>query len=210
MIIVVLMVIAKFSIGLYQFQSPSRTEIFIKPFPVWKSIFYSPLNKENKTYQELTEDEEYEQKMFDIYAYKHLLSTLKLVSCGDIFSRFANKPNDLEYIGCDSLDDQQTLVVAKYRVIGKNAETIENYLIENHQMPPMKIFKHTGYEPNGYGKIENTLNRISPYMDIYIDMNGYARRGGEYDKYGQKKMDFSLLPKEEVPYFYVNVRIMEI
>lgn len=210
-----LAIFIKFNVGYYEFNSPPQNELFVKTTPVWKSIFYSPLNKENKTYSELTEQEKYEQKMFESYAYEHLLSNLQLVSCGDIFSRFSTKPHHLEYIGCENpIEDSQTLVVAKYRVSGENAPTIEDYLIQYHQMPPMKILGHTGYEniayePDGYGKIKNSLSRINPYMDIYIDMRGYAKKEVEYDKYGSK-LDDSVLKKEEVPYFYVNVSIIEI
>ena len=112
---------------------------------------------------------------------------------------------------CERFTNSQTIVAANYRVAGKHAIEVENYLIKNHKMPPMKIFQHTGYEAAGLGIIEvDLIKRIHPYMDVYIEMNGYARKPISYDKQGKEIVDFTLLAKQDVPYFYIKVSIMVI
>ena len=209
--ILILLFTAKFYLGFYQLHHPPYQAVFIKEGATWKSSFYSPINKDNKSYKELTESEEYEQQMFDRFAYTHMLNDIELTSCGDLLSRFAKKPRHLEYVDCTRFTHSQTIVAANYRVVGSHAIAIENYFIKNHNMPPLKVFRHTGYEPSGFGNIEvDALTRLNPYMSVYIEMGGYARKDPSYDKDANEIYDFTLLEKEQVPYFTVTVSIMVI
>jgi len=207
-IVAVLVLVAKFYIGFYQFES--TTKVFIKPAPVWKSVFSSPVYHENKKTPELTEEERYEQEMFGLYASDDFL---KIAACDDIFSRFTNKPIQMEYIGCDvPVDDIQTIAVSNYQVAGENVLEIESYLTEHHFMPPMKAMSW-GFETRrsidkvGNRGLEDSLRLINPAITVDIEMSG-AKEEQSYDRYGSKHID--TVQKEDVPYYFISVNLIKI
>lgn len=125
----------------------------------------------------------------------------RIVECGDFLSRWVEKPEELEFTGCRYLSkSSQVIATASYRVKGEHSVIVENHFVKNHKMGKLKIFPHTGWEPNGYGWIDvSELKKINEYCGLLIEMWGPARKKDE--------SDLTLLPREEVPYFFVYVKV---
>ncbi|MGF6907124.1 DUF4952 domain-containing protein [Fusobacterium sp. PH5-44] len=69
--------------------------------------------------------------------------------CGDLLDIYAKKPADLEFIKCEIIDGDQTLVKATYRVSGKKSKEVEDFLVNNYRMKQLEWSDFFGWE-NGY------------------------------------------------------------
>lgn len=128
----------------------------------------------------------------------------EVLACGDLLANFGfNKPKHLEFVGCERNPKVQYITRAEYRVSGKHSKKVEDYFIKYFKMPALKIFPHTGWEPDGYGSLKiKSLSSINPNYELMVEMWGYARK--------EDPNDFTLLPREEVPYFTIYISIVDI
>ncbi len=116
------------------------------------------------------------------------------LTCVDLIKEFSNLPPEFEFQGCKPSNESQLRVLrAKYQIKGKDSVKIENYLIENYNMTPLK-FVCCGWESitNSEGR------RYGTYSD---------RRGNNYQitMYSGEVQIPEQLKQENVPYFYVEV-----
>jgi len=126
------------------------------------------------------------------------------LECGDLFDRYAKKPNKVKFIECKS-GTEQTILEAKYKVLGMDSKEIEEVLITEFGMGKLK-FVCCGWEPengkNGY--IENKhLKEINTNYVLEISMYANAEKN---NKKGETEIEFD---RKKVD-FYLKVRILEI
>ena len=93
------------------------------------------------------------------------------ISCGDILSTYAKKPNDLKFIKCERPKNGQTIIKATYRVKGKQSKGVENFLIENYGMGKLK-WTCCGWDNGGkYGGFEHSeFKKIDKYCYATVSM----------------------------------------
>ncbi len=63
------------------------------------------------------------------------------VSCGDLFSEYAEKPAKLKYLECDK-GTGQTVLVAKYRVSDEAASEVEQELVKRYGLMKYSEYYH--------------------------------------------------------------------
>ena len=95
--------------------------------------------------------------------------------CGDLLQNYAQKPKSLEFIKCKKVSDSQTIVRAEYRVSGKEAKAVEDFLVENYGMGKLK-FACCGWESqSSYGNFNHEkLLKIDKYLSGIISMYASA------------------------------------
>jgi len=118
--------------------------------------------------------------------------------CGDLLKKYANKPENLEFVKCEVSSNIQTIVEAEYRVSGKKYKEIESYLVENHKMGKI-IWECCGWSNGGsYGQFEHkAFKQIDDYCSATISM--YAE--GITDKH-------ETFNASDVEFFKVIVKII--
>ena len=120
--------------------------------------------------------------------------TKRELTCVDLIEEFSNLLPELEFQGCEPSNESQLRVLrAKYQIKGKDSIKIENYLIENYNMAPLK-FVCCGWE-----SITNSEGRR---YGTYSDRRGYNY---EIKMYSGEVQIPEQLKRENVPYFYVEV-----
>lgn len=126
------------------------------------------------------------------------------IECKDLLQRYDEKIPKIEFIECEK-GKGQTVLEAKYKVLGINSEEIENFLIKKYGIGKLK-FTCCGWEStngkNGYLKNEELL-KINPNYILEISMYGNA------EKENQKGETYLELDKNNVE-FYVIVKLLDI
>ena len=64
-IIIIILIAAKFWIGVYKHDEFGGNNLFIKHRPIWKTFFYSPRGMSDLKLSEMSIDKQNEQLMFD-------------------------------------------------------------------------------------------------------------------------------------------------
>ena len=64
------------------------------------------------------------------------------ISCGDLFSEYAEKPNNLIFIECSN-GTGQTLINAKYRVSAEHSNEVEQALVEKYGLMKFSDYYHS-------------------------------------------------------------------
>lgn len=85
--------------------------------------------------------------------------------CGDVLESYAKKPEGLEFLSCETVENSQTLVRATYRVAGKEAQKIEAFLVANYGMGTLQ-WTCCGWE-NG-GSVGHFQHDKLKEMDTYL------------------------------------------
>lgn len=127
------------------------------------------------------------------------------VECGDLLTRYAEKPDELEFLKCER-GEGQTVLEADYRVTGKKSKDVEAFLAEKYGMGNLK-FTCCGWEPEDgkNGQIDHVeLRRINPNYSIIISMFASAEKE---DKNGKSYIEFD---RNKIDYFTVRVKIIEV
>ncbi len=123
------------------------------------------------------------------------------VKCGDLFMKYGEKPKELEFTMCKE-GEGQLILEAKYRVSGKEAEKVEQYLIKKYGLGKLK-FICCGWEPeNGKrGQIKNVeLTKINADYHLLITMFASA-----------EKTDGGLeLNRDKIRFFTVIVKLVAV
>lgn len=127
------------------------------------------------------------------------------IPCNDLLSTYAKKPNGLEFIKCESVENSQTKIRATYQVSGKNSKEIEDFLVQNYGMGKLK-WTCCGWDNAGkYGGFEHSeFKKIDPYCSAIISM--YA--SGEIEDKNEPsgiKLEFD---RNKIDYFTVVVELL--
>lgn len=127
------------------------------------------------------------------------------IDCGDLLAEYAEKPAVLEFIDCKR-ETEQEIWTARYRVAGKNAESIERLLRKKYNMGKL-TFACCGWECKGgkHGVIKSEkLKKINPNYSMIISMYG----SGELEN--EKKEAYLERDRDKIPFFEVTVEVLNI
>tara|TARA_R110001592_G_scaffold71349_1_gene218102 strand:+ start:167 stop:607 length:441 start_codon:yes stop_codon:yes gene_type:complete len=130
--------------------------------------------------------------------------TRKSIECEDLLQKYAEKIPKIEFIECKK-GEGQTVLEAKYKVLGKNSDEIEDILIKKFGIGKLKL-NCCGWESiNGKnGFIENEeLNKINQNYILEVLMYGNAEKKNENDE------TYLELDKRKVD-FYVIVKLIDV
>ena len=83
------------------------------------------------------------------------------VSCGDLFSKYAQKPKKLKFVKCEE-GTRQVLFKSSYRVFGDDVATVEKLLVEQYGLRKFSDYYHAMPENKVY---------ITPQSLLKIDSN---------------------------------------
>ena len=122
----------------------------------------------------------------------------------DLLEEYAEKPAQLTFIGCKA-GTGQTLLEAEYMVSGKDARTVEDFLVDRYGLGEM-TFTCCGWESKDgkNGSIENAeLKQQFPNYILDISMYGHAEIADENG-------DIYLEKDREKIVFYVTVKLLDI
>jgi len=119
--------------------------------------------------------------------------------CSDLLQEYAEKPMKLEFVDCrTSTNNIQTIAHATYRVSGKDAQGIEDFLIEKYQMGELQWVCCGWENDTKCGQFEHPeLLEIDPYCSGMIQM--FTKGITDHQEYFQKS---------EVEYFTVIVELV--
>ncbi|WKB81795.1 DUF4952 domain-containing protein [Cellulophaga lytica] len=166
--------------------------------------YYTTLEKDNiEPYVFIAKEKAKSIPNFDKTNYETWWNTQIL--CKDILSTYAKKPNDLEFIKCERLENSQTIIKATYRISGNKSKEIEDFLIENYGMGKLK-WVCCGWETSGkYGGFEHSeFKKIDPYLSATINM--YA--SGEVEDENEPTEIKLETDRNKVDYFTVIVELV--
>jgi len=126
------------------------------------------------------------------------------VPCQDLLERYGEKIDEIKFVSCKP-GSNQTLLTAKYKVAGEDADRVEQFLIDTYGIGKLK-FNCCGWEStngqNGY--IDNaTLKKQNPYYVLEISMFANAEKEDEEGRFYIEKEKSKLD-------FYVMVKLLEI
>ncbi len=126
-------------------------------------------------------------------------------SCKDILSTYAKKPNSLEFIKCERLENSQTIIKATYRVKGKQSKEIEDFLVENYGMGKLS-WTCCGWDNAGkYGRFEHSeFKKIDTYCSAIISMYASGEVEDEDEPTGIKLET----DRDKIDYFTVIVELV--
>lgn len=126
------------------------------------------------------------------------------VPCGDLLKEYATRPDYLEFVGCEE-GEGQLVVRAEYRVMGRDAQSVERYLVENYEMGPLKWIC-CGWENQGKNGsfTHEAITKVNPFYRVSISM---FASGEMEDEKGDISLEFD---RNQIPYFTVWVSIVEV
>lgn len=127
------------------------------------------------------------------------------IECGDLLTKYAHKPNGLEYESC-SPGTGQTIVEASYRVKGARSKEVEDFLVKNYGMGELK-FIGSGWEPTDGKFGEFTSDAIRAFNTNYIMLIHMVGNAEVKGKDGDLVLEKD---RKKIPFFYVTVSIMDI
>lgn len=65
LLLLVFVILTKFSVGVYEDDEFPENHLFIKHRPIWKTFFYSPRGMSDKKLTQMTKEDQKEQILFD-------------------------------------------------------------------------------------------------------------------------------------------------
>lgn len=167
-----------------------------------QKYFYSKmLGGKNEAYIKVCKKTVQSQESFD----KHNFKTWgNQYLCGDLLEQYAEKPQNLEFVGCEVVKNSQTLVRATYSVSGNKSEEVEDFLVKNYGMGKLK-WVCCGWETGRkYGSFEHSeLTKIDPNLSVIINM--YNSKEAEDE---EVKKDTLALDRTQIEYFTVTVSLV--
>jgi hypothetical protein len=127
------------------------------------------------------------------------------LTCEDFLEKWDKKPPQLEFIGCEKTKSAggSDILLASYRVTGAAAAQVENALIQDFDMVPLR-FLCCGWENHVERSVEgvpNTTSRLDGHGG-YKDENGF---GFQIDMYSAETLVTERSEWAEIPTFNVLV-----
>ena len=140
-------------------------------------------------------------KMSMITLFALVSCTKTKLDCGDLLAQYAQKPEALEFVDCQS-GTGQTLYTAIYQVPGANAEAVERILVDDYGMGKLRFVGYNWEPEKGrYGQYgSQALQNINPNYTMLITMCAHA----------EDKEKGLIINRNKIPCFYVQVSIVEI
>ncbi len=86
--------------------------------------------------------------------------------CGDLLGQFGTKPDSLEFLDCIAVHAPQVRFSARYRVLGNQAEIVEDFLHTEYGMNNLH-FVCCGWEPKD--GVRGSLTVPGHYFSITMD-----------------------------------------
>ncbi len=125
--------------------------------------------------------------------------------CGDLFSVYAQKPQELKFIKCERIKDSQTIVRATYKVAGTKSKAIEDFLVKTYGMGKLK-WTCCGWNNGGkYGVFEHyEFKKINRDCLVLISMYASAE---VQDKSKQSKVRLET-DRNKIAFFTVIVELV--
>ncbi len=126
------------------------------------------------------------------------------IPCGDVLLAYAEKPQELEFIGCERVKNSQTLVRAMYRVSGKKSKEVEDFLVENYGMGRLE-WTCCGWSNGGkYGQFDHAqFKKIDKYCSALIEMHASGEIADKNAPTGTKLET----DRNKIAYFTVVVEV---
>lgn len=127
------------------------------------------------------------------------------IECGDLLSRYGEKPPKLKFIQC-SKGEGQVVAKATYQVSGENAKEVEDFLVKTYGMGALKFVCCVWEPQNGRtGQIISVqLQEENPNYSISISMFASAETE-ETMSTGKLELD-----RDKIDYFTVVVEIINV
>jgi hypothetical protein len=131
-------------------------------------------------------------------------ATEAALTCEDFLEKWDKKPPQLEFIGCEKTKSAQAdILLASYRVTGAAAAQVEDALIQDFGMVPLR-FLCCGWENHVARSVEdvdNTTSRVDGHGG-YRDENGFSF---QIDMYSAETLVQERSEWAEIPTFNVLV-----
>lgn len=164
-----------------------------------KNYFYSQMKSESDvsyikiSVKEAKDKSEFDETNYKSWSYEYL--------CGDLLEIYAKKHDKMKFINSEVVDEIQTVVIAIYRVNGKDVREVEDFLVENYGMGRLKRICCAWDTAGKYGNFNHDeLRKIDEalmgYFVMYLTEDGVSTG----DIHDVKEI-------EEVDYFTVEVRL---
>ncbi len=115
--------------------------------------------------------------------------------CGDLLTRYGEKPEKLEFISCESVDEPQKIIRLMYRVRGEDSKEVEDFLVEKYGMTKLK-WACCAWNGRGGQFNHDKFKAIHPYL------------GGGISMYASGEVEGGLeIDPEKIEYFYVEITL---
>lgn len=127
------------------------------------------------------------------------------IACSDVLSVYAEKPEELKFMGCVTVENSQTILRATYQVSGEKSREVEDFLIQNYGMGKLKwtcCRWDNGGIYGGFDHIE--FKKINPYCSATISMHGSAEIEDKNPP-NEIKLEFN---RNKIEYFTVVVELV--
>lgn len=140
-----------------------------------------------------------------ISEYKQVNQELSPIKCGDLFSRYAEKPAKLSFVNCVP-GEGQVILEAKYEVSGKDSKEVEDFLVKTYGLGKLK-FVCCGWESEkGRNGQIDAVKGLEDYPNYSIMIIMYASAETEMtESEGTLEMD-----RDKIENFTVLVQIVEV
>ncbi len=167
-----------------------------------ENYYYSQMRPdEKKAYIKISKEKAEEIESFDKTNFKTWDNEYL---CGDLLEIYGQKPEGLEFVGCEKVDHVQTVVIATYRVSGKKSREVEDFLVQNYGMGNLK-WACCGWDTAGkYGNLDHEeLTRIDSDLCGIIRMFG---SGEVVDENEPSRIGLEM-DRDKIDYFFVEVKL---
>lgn len=117
-------------------------------------------------------------------------------ACGDLLTKYAQKPKQLEFLSCKK-GFGQVVLKARYRVKGKNAATVAKFLQQHYKMGKLK-FVCCGWETGSVTFAKTILQEDGSNRFYSVIM------------YSSETLINKQVRWSDIPYFYVEAQIIDV
>lgn len=130
---------------------------------------------------------------------------LTVIKCGDLLSRYAEKPAKLSFVNCVT-GEGQVILEAKYSVSGKDSKEVEDFLVKTYGLGKLQ-FTCCGWESkNGKNGQIDDLEGLEKYPSYSLTISMFASA-----EQGLKKNEMQLeLDRTKIECFTVLVQIVDV
>jgi hypothetical protein len=130
---------------------------------------------------------------------------LTAIKCGDLFSRYAEKPAKLSFVNCVS-GEGQVILEAKYKVSGTDSKQVEDFLVKNYGLGKLK-FACCGWESEkGKNGQINSVKGLEAYPNYSLTIIMFASA----EKEGTEKEGALEFDRNKIKNFTVLVQIVDV
>lgn len=130
---------------------------------------------------------------------------LTVIKCGDLLSRYAEKPAKLSFVNCVT-GEGQVILEAQYSVSGKDSKEVEDFLVKAYGLGKLQ-FTCCGWESkNGKNGQIDALKGLENYPNYSLIISMFASAEQE-SKENETELE---LDRTKIEHFTVLVQIVEV